>query len=256
MLVDLSGKVVVVPGGSGGVGAAVAEVLAECGADVAIGYHSNAVRAEEVAGAARRHGRRARADRVDAADRQASARWVQDIIAEFGRVDVLASCVGWRGSFQPFLEQKPETWQAILDGQFWGSVNCAHAVLPHMVERGSGRLIALVSDAGKVGASGVALAAGGSAGVIAVFKALARELARFGITANTIGIGPTEGPVLDAIRGEEFGQKIVDAMVRAVPLKRLASAREIGNMFAFVASDAASFVTGQCLSVSGGLTMA
>lgn len=257
MNMDLSGRFALVPGGSGGIGSHVAEVLAECGADIAVGYHSNPTRAEEVVAKAQSLGRRACAAKIDAADYDAVKSWVDRSTAEFGKVDILATCVGWfeRG-FSLFKDQTPDQWPKMIAQQFWAQIYLAHAVLPGMIGHKSGRIITLGSDGAKSGQSGVAVACGGVAGVISFSKSLAREVGRYGITVNVVCPGPTHTPVLDVMLSQaDVGAKLVEGAIKHIPLKRAGEAREVAAAFAFLASEGGSYITGQALSVSGGLTM-
>jgi 2-hydroxycyclohexanecarboxyl-CoA dehydrogenase len=257
-MIDLTGRVVLVPGANGGIGNHVARVFAECGADVALAYRAGSGEAKAALDHARSLGRRARLDRLDATQPDAARSWVVDVIRDWGRIDVLASAVGARadGGFSLFVEQRPETWQATIDAQLMAFITLAHAVVPAMIERKSGRILSIGSDGGKVGQSGAAVASAAHGGVIAFAKALAREVGRFGITVNIVCPGPTEGPTLDALRsGGTTGAKIVEEMIRRVPLKRAGMPRELAATMAFLASDEGGYITGQALSVSGGLTM-
>jgi 2-hydroxycyclohexanecarboxyl-CoA dehydrogenase len=256
MQLDLSGQVALVPGGSGGIGSAVAAALAEAGADLAITCRRNQERAEGVADRARALGRRVRVSAVDMADRAAAAQWVDDSVAELGKVDILASCLGYDGTFKLFAELPVEEWQHMMAQQFWAPVNACHAVIKHMVPRKSGRIICLGSDGAKVGQSGMALANAANAGIMGFGKSLARELARHAITVNVVCAGPTEGPTLDALRASgDTGAKLVDAAIRSIPMKRLGAAEELAAAFVFLASGQGGYITGQAISVSGGLTM-
>ncbi len=253
---DLAGRVALVPGGSGGIGSAVAAALAQAGADIAITCRRNRERAEWVADSARALGRRARVDAVDMTDRRAAAQWVGESIAELGRVDILANCVGYDGTFRLFAELPPEEWPGMMGQQFWAAVNACHAVLPHMIAQRAGRIISLGSDGAKVGQSGMALGNAGNAGVMGFSKSLARELARHAVTVNVVCAGPTEGPTLDALRSSgDTGARLIDAALRTIPLKRPGSAEELAAAFVFLASAQGGYITGQAISVSGGLTM-
>ncbi len=257
LLFDLSGKVALVPGASGGIGSAVAEVLAECGADIIVGYRSNLTRAEEVVATAQALGRRARAEQVDITNYDAAKAWIDRTQGEFGRIDILATCIGWfdRG-FTLFKDQKPEQWPTMMAQQFWGAVYLSHAVLPQMIARQAGRIITLGTDGAKSGQSGVAVACAGSAGVISFSKSLAREVGRYGITVNVVCPGPTVTPVLDIMLSQDnVGAKLVEGAIKAIPLRRPGEAREVAATFAFLASSGGSYITGQAISVSGGLTM-
>ena len=257
-MIDLTGRVVLVPGANGGIGSGIARFFAECGADLALSYRSGSGEAEAALAHAKSLGRLVRLDRLDATDLAAVQAWVTDIIGDFGTVDVLASGIGARaeGGFTLFAEQKPTSWQAVIDTQLMAFVNLAYAVSTPMIARKSGRILSIGSDGGKVGQSGAAIASAAHGGLIAFAKALAREIGRFGVTVNIVCPGPTEGPTLDALRGSgTVGAKIVEEMIRRVPLKRPGTARELAATMAFLASSEGGYITGQAISVSGGLTM-
>jgi 2-hydroxycyclohexanecarboxyl-CoA dehydrogenase len=254
----LAGRVALVPGANGNIGSAVARMFAESGADVALAYHANDGEAKSALDHARSLGRRARLDKLDASDHGAAKKWVEDVIEGYGQVDVLASCVGGGapGGFMLFTELDPATWHDTIAVQLMGFVNLAHAVAPHMIARGQGRIMSIGSDAGKVGQSGVAVASAAHGGLIAFAKALAREIGRNGITVNIVCPGPTEGANLDKLRSRgTTGSKIVEEMIRRVPMKRAGDPRELAAAMAFLASEAGGYITGQAISVSGGLTM-
>jgi 2-hydroxycyclohexanecarboxyl-CoA dehydrogenase len=257
-MIDLKGKSVLVPGANGGIGSHVARYFAECGADVALTFHSNGGDAEAARDFAKGKGVRVRLDRLDATDLDAVKRWVGDVIKDYGKVDVLASGVGSRaeGGFTLFHEQTPEQWRKVLDSQLMPFVNLSYAVLGHMTERKAGRIMSIGSDGGKVGQSGAAVGSAAHGGLIAFAKALAREVGRNGITVNIVCPGPTEGATLDGLRNRgTTGPKIVEEMIRRVPLKRPGLPRELAATMAFLASDDGGYITGQAISVSGGLTM-
>jgi 2-hydroxycyclohexanecarboxyl-CoA dehydrogenase len=171
-------------------------------------------------------------------------------------VDILVNNAGW-DRFQNFTDTKPEEWDALIDINLRGPLNMHHLVVPQMLQRGSGRVINISSDAARVGSSGEAVYSACKGGIIAFSKTLAREVARKGITVNVVCPGPTDTPILRGFLGEgDAGQKIYDALVRAIPMKRVGQPDDIPGIVAFLASDEASFITGQVISVSGGLTMA
>jgi 2-hydroxycyclohexanecarboxyl-CoA dehydrogenase len=171
-------------------------------------------------------------------------------------VDILVNNAGW-DRFQNFVETKPEEWDALIDINLRGPLNMHHLVVPGMLQRGSGRIINISSDAARVGSSGEAVYSACKGGIIAFSKTLAREVARKGVTVNVVCPGPTDTPILRGFLGEgEAGQKVYDALVRAIPMKRVGQPDDIPGIVAFLASDEASFITGQVISVSGGLTMA
>ncbi|MGH8690594.1 MAG: SDR family oxidoreductase [Burkholderiales bacterium] len=171
-------------------------------------------------------------------------------------VDVLVNNAGW-DRFQAFVDTDPKDWEALLDINLRGPLNMHHLVLPQMIARGSGRVINISSDAARVGSSGESVYSACKGGIISFSKTLAREVARRGITVNVVCPGPTDTPILRGFLGEgEAGKKVYDALVRAIPMKRVGQPDDIPGIVAFLASDEAAFITGQVISVSGGLTMA
>ncbi len=257
-MTNLAGKVALIPGASGGIGREVARVFVEAGCHVVLAYYSNPTPTAEIIAFAERQGCRGRADKVDTSDPAQARRWVEAALAAFGRIDIMASCVGAHlpHGFMPFVKQDPATWRPIIDGQLLSFIYLARPVVEHMLERKTGRIVALSSDGGKVGESGAAVANAGNAGLIGFVKSLAREVGRSGITANLVCPGPTEGPTLEMLRGQsDAGARMVEEMIRRVPMKRLGTARDIANTMTFLASDEAAYITGQAISVSGGLVM-
>ncbi|MBI4728077.1 MAG: SDR family oxidoreductase [Acidobacteria bacterium] len=246
---SLDGQVALVTGGARGIGRAISERLAGLGAAVAI------VDLDEPGARAAAEGLpRAVGLGADVGDYASTADAVDRAVRALGRIDVLVCNAGW-DKMQPFLENEPALWDRLIAVNLLGVLNFCHRAVPHMVEGRSGRVVTVASDAGRAGSSGEAVYSACKGGVIAFTKALAREVARFGITANCVCPGPTDTPLLAEIRSEETGEKVIDAIVRATPLRRLARAEEIAEAVAFFAAGPAH-VTGQVLSVSGGLTMA
>jgi 2-hydroxycyclohexanecarboxyl-CoA dehydrogenase len=171
-------------------------------------------------------------------------------------VDVLVNNAGW-DRFQNFVDTKPQDWEALIDINLRGPLNMHHIVLPQMLARGAGRVINISSDAARVGSSGESVYSACKGGIISFSKTIAREVARKGITVNVVCPGPTDTPILRGFLGEgEAGKKVYDALVRAIPMKRVGQPDDIPGIVAFLASDEAAFITGQVISVSGGLTMA
>jgi 2-hydroxycyclohexanecarboxyl-CoA dehydrogenase len=171
-------------------------------------------------------------------------------------VDVLVNNAGW-DRFQNFVDTDPKDWDALIDINLRGPLNMHHLVLPGMLERGAGRIINISSDAARVGSSGESVYSACKGGIIAFSKTVAREVARKGITVNVVCPGPTDTPILRGFLGEgEAGKKVYDALVRAIPMKRVGQPGDIPGIVAFLASEEAGFITGQVISVSGGLTMA
>ena len=170
-------------------------------------------------------------------------------------VDVLVNNAGW-DRFQNFVDTQPEDWEKLIDINLRGPLNMHHLVLPQMLARAAGRIVNISSDAARVGSSGESVYSACKGGIISFSKTLAREVARKGITVNVVCPGPTDTPILRGFLGEgEAGQKVYDALVRAIPMKRVGQPDDIPGLVAFLASDEAGFITGQVISVSGGLTM-
>jgi 2-hydroxycyclohexanecarboxyl-CoA dehydrogenase len=194
---------------------------------------------------------------MDVTDTASVTAAIAEIEDRLGPVEVVVNNAGW-DDFMPFLKTTEEFWDKILEINFKGHLRVIQATVPGMVERGFGRVINIGSDAGRVGSSLEAVYSGAKGGIIAFTKTLAREVAGKGVTANTVCPGPTDTPALRSFT-QSSGQdadKVIAGMTRAVPMKRLGSPTDIGPAVAFFASDGSGFVTGQTLSVSGGLTMA
>ena len=251
----MADRVALVTGGGGGIGRAIAQALAGEGRAVAVADLSEGSAAATVDALAA-DGGRGLAVPMDITDAGSVSAGVALVVDQLGPVDVLVNNAGW-DEMRPFLETDEPFWDRVIDVNFKGCLRVTHAVLPGMVERGFGRVINIGSDAGRVGSSLESVYSGAKGGVIAFTKTLAREVARDGVTANTVCPGPTRTPMLEGMAGEgERGQKLIDALTRAVPMRRLGEPADVAAAVAFLASDAAGYVTGQTLSVSGGLTMA
>jgi 2-hydroxycyclohexanecarboxyl-CoA dehydrogenase len=248
-------RVALVTGGARGIGRAIALALAQDGRSVAVGD----LRAEEaaaVAGEIEGAGGRAAGLELDVTDAGSVAGAVERVSDALGPVEVLVNNAGW-DELHPFLDTGEEFWRRVVEVNYLGCVRVSHAVLGGMVERGWGRIVNLGSDAGRVGSSQEAVYAGAKGGVIAFTKTIAREAARAGVTANAVCPGPTDTPMLRQMVGEtEDGAKLIASLERAVPMRRLGQPEDVAAAVAFLASEQASFITGQTLSVSGGLTMA
>jgi 2-hydroxycyclohexanecarboxyl-CoA dehydrogenase len=248
----LDGKVALVTGAGRGIGAAIAARLAEDGAEVAVcdldEARAGAV-AEQVAAS---FGRRAIAVGMDVAD-EASVRDALAAVAErLGLVGVLVNNAGI-DVIGPFVDSTEDEWRRIVDVNLMGTIRCCHAVAPGMLERRAGAIVNIASDAGKVGSSGEAVYSATKGGIIALTKTLAREFASRGVTVNCVCPGPTDTALLGQVA--EASPRLREALERAIPLRRVARPEEIANAVAFLAAPGASYITGQALSVSGGLTM-
>jgi 2-hydroxycyclohexanecarboxyl-CoA dehydrogenase len=254
MILDLKDKSAIVTGGARGIGRAVVQALAEAGADVVIAdlRLEDAERtAKEIAKCACR---RVVAVQTDVTKREDIDRLRDETLRRFSRIDVLVNCAGW-DRLLPFLKTTPELWQKVLNINFLGIVNMCHAILPHMVERKQGAIVNISSDTGLVGSFGEAIYASSKAAIMAFSKTLAREHARDNIRVNVVSPGLCETPLIEEMREDQLTAKILGSIVNFIPMKRLGQPEEIAPMVVFLASDAASYITGQVYSVNGGLNM-
>ena len=228
----LKGRTAIVTGGAAGIGAAIVERFRAEGTKV-VNFD---LKGEPP---------------VDITDYAA----VQKAVAAAGAVDILVNNAGW-DMFKPFLKTDPAFWQKIIAINLVGPMNLLHCVLPGMVARGGGKVVNIASDAGRVGSSGEGPYSACKGGIIAMTKTLARELATKGVRLNTVCPGLTETAMLESfMQGAGNPDKLREAYTRAVPIGRLGKPADIAGAVLFLASDDAEFITGQTLSVSGGLTM-
>ena len=244
--------VALVTGAARGIGAAVAARLAADGLAVAVCDLDGGAAEAVAAGIAKEHGVAALGVAVDISDGAAVASAVARVHGELGPVDVLVNNAGV-DVIERFVDSAESTWDRIIAVNLRGTIAMTRAVLDPMIERGRGRIVHIASDAGRVGSSGEVVYSATKGGVIAFGKALAREVARHGITVNCVCPGPTDTALLDQVAA--YSEKMYAATVRAIPLRRVAEPAEIAGVVAFLASDAAAYMTGQTVSVSGGLTM-
>ena len=248
-------KVVIVTGGAGGIGAAVCRRFAEDGAKVAV-FDLNGEAAEAVAAGIRASGGQAAAFGMDLTSQESVVAAVATAEAQLGPTDILVNNAGWDKA-APFLKTDKALWDKIVAVNLYGALYMHHAVLPGMAARGAGRVINVASDAARVGSSGEAVYAFCKGGLVAFSKTMARELARKKISVNVVCPGPTDTALFRDFAGEgEQGEKLKDALTKAIPFGRLGQPEDLPGIIAFLASDEASFITGQVISVSGGLTMA
>jgi len=250
-----NGRVALVTGGARGIGEAIARALAADGLAVVVAD----LRAQDAAATAAAicdAGGKAIAVEVDVTSTQSVAAAVAAARGQFGRVDVVVNNAGW-DDLKPFVETDEALWDRVIEINYKGVLRVTHAVLPEMIERGWGRIINIGSDAGRVGSSLESVYSGAKGGIIAFTKTVAREVARKGITANVVCPGPTDTPFLrEVVSKQGDADKVIGAMTAGVPMKRLAQPEEIAAAVRFFARDDAGYITGQTLSVSGGLTMA
>lgn len=250
----LNGKVAIVTGGGGGIGGAACKRFGAAGAKVGV-LDINLDAAKEIADQINKDGGTAVPVMVDITDLDVVKTAVSTVEEALGPTDILVNNAGW-DLFRPFLKTEPDHWQKLININLVGALNMHYAVLPGMVERNYGRVVNVSSDAGRGGSSGEAVYGACKAGLIALSKSLAREHARQGITLNTVCPGPTETALLDNFMAEAANpEKLAKAFERAVPMGRLGQADDIPGAILFLSSDDAAFVTGQTISVSGGLTM-
>ena len=245
---SLQDKVVVVTGAASGIGHATARALAADRARVILA-DIDRDKGESAAAALREQGATAEFSAVDMTDHASIEAFAAAVQERHGPVDVLVNAAGW-GRTSPFWEGTPEFWNKLIALNFVGPMLLCKALLPRMMERRSGRIVNVASDAGRVGSMGETVYAGTKGGLIAFTKSLSRETARYAINVNCVCPGPTDTPLMAAVP-----DKVKDALVKAIPLRRLGRPEEVADAIAFFAGDGSTYITGQVLSVSGGLTM-
>ncbi len=251
----MTARVALVTGGGSGIGREICKGLAGEGRRVAVadlnldGARDTVAMIEEAGGTAI-------AVQMDVSDSDSVTDGILAVVDELGAVEILVNCAGW-DDLMPFLDTDEAFWDRVIEINYKGTLRTVHQCLPTMIEAGWGRIVNIGSDAGRVGSSLEAVYSGAKGGVIACGKTRAREVARTGITVNTVCPGPTDTALLDQIvAASDNGDKVIGAMARAVPMKRVGRPEEVASAVVYFCSEAAGFVTGQTLSVSGGLTMA
>jgi 2-hydroxycyclohexanecarboxyl-CoA dehydrogenase len=245
----LDGRTALITGGASGIGRATVMEFARCGATVIcadIDAKKGAELAKE-AGAAKLTVDYAA---VDLADSASIRRCVADVLTRHPRIDILVNAAGW-GEMQAFIENKPDYIDRLVAINLGGPVHLTQALLPTMIAAGKGKIVSVASDAGRVGSTGETVYAAAKGGVIAFTKSLAREVARYSINVNCVCPGPTDTPML-----QTRPEKVREAFIRATPFRRFAKPQEIADAILFFASSRSDYITGQILSVSGGLTFA
>lgn len=248
------GKTVIVTGGAGGIGGATCRRFASEGAKVAV-FDMNLKAAQKVADAIKAAGGQAAAFQCDITSREQVDAAVAGTEAQLGPVDVLVNNAGW-DVFKPFVKTNPGEWAKLIDINLTGALHMLHAVLPGMAERKSGHIVNVASDAARGGSSGEAVYSACKGGLVALSKTLAREHARHGINVNVVCPGPTDTALLAGVaEGARDPAKLIEAFKSAIPMGRLGQPDDLASAIAFFGSDDAAFITGQVISVSGGLTM-
>jgi len=241
-------KIAVVTGAASGIGQATAGALADEGASVIVA-DIDREKGEVAAAAIRQKGGKAEFLPVDMTSEASITAFADAVHARVGPVDILVNGAGW-GQTKPFWEGTTDLWDKLIALNFVGPMKLVKVLLPRMMERGSGKIVNIASDAGRVGSLGETIYSGAKGGLIAFTKSLARETARYNINVNCVCPGPTETPLLFAVP-----EKHLEAFKKAIPFRRFGKPSEIADAVVFFASDRASYITGQVLSVSGGLTM-
>ncbi len=250
----LKDSIVIVTGAGGGIGTATCKRFGEEGAKVAA-WDINATAAKATANVINDAGGTAQAFTCDITDFSAVKTTAKNTESAFGPISVLVNNAGW-DTFRPFLKTDPKLWEKIIAINLSGVIHTHYAVLEGMAKRGIGRVVNVASDAARVGSSGESVYAACKAGIIGLSKTLAREHARQGITFNVVCPGPTETGLLESVLQEAGDpEKLSEAFRRAIPMGRLGQPEDLPGTIAFLASEDAAYITGQVISVSGGLTM-
>jgi len=241
-------KVAFVTGSASGIGESIARLLSSRGISVAV-----VDRDEERGKAVSESLPGSMFVPVDVTSMASVTKAVDSVSDEMGPIGILVNCAGG-DVVKPFVETDESLWYDLVELNFMGVLRCTRAVLPGMIERGSGRIVSIASDAGRVGSSGEAVYAGCKGGVIAFMKTVAREVAKYGVTANTVCPGPTATPPVTRML-EEGSERYIEALKRSIPMRRLGEPEDIAAAVEYLVSDGAGYVTGQTLSVNGGLSM-
>ncbi len=245
----LDNRTALITGAASGIGRATAQAFAEAGARVILA-DIDETNGAKAAAELRAAGHVADYMQVDLTAPESIEAFAGRVMQRYGAPDVIVNGAGW-GKTHPFWEGTPELWTKVIALNFVGPMQLVKALVPAMIERKSGRIINVSSDAGRVGSLGETVYSGAKGGLIAFTKSLAREVSRYQINVNCVCPGPTDTPLMAAVP-----DKVKEALTKAIPFRRLGKPEEVADAILFFASDRAAFITGQVLSVSGGLTMA
>lgn len=248
---NMTNKVAFITGAGRGIGRQIALTLATKNVTTIVSDVNNA-NAKETVSLIEQAGGEAIAVYCDVTKLSSVEEAVQEVVSKLGRIDILVNNAGW-DKIEPFLKSEPSTWETILNINLLGQIHTCKTILPLMIENGYGKIVNISSDSGRVGSSGEAVYSAAKGGVIAFTKTLAREMARHKINVNSIAPGPADTPLFKEIG--EYNAGIAEALIKAIPFRRLAQPEDIANAVAFLSSEEANYITGQVLSVNGGLAM-
>jgi 2-hydroxycyclohexanecarboxyl-CoA dehydrogenase len=246
---DMASRSVIITGGASGIGRATALLLAGNGARVFVG-DVDAIRGAALVEQCARESVAIEFLPMDLTDPASVTQFVAAIEAKVQRVDVLVNGAGW-DRIEPFMDNAPELWERLISINLMGAIRMTRAVLPPMITAGQGKIVNIASDAGRVGSMGETVYSAAKGGLIAFTKSLAREMARHRINVNCVCPGPTDTPLFASLP-----DRLRDGLTRAIPFRRIATPEEIAEAVMFFAGPRSDYITGQVLSVSGGLTMA
>ena len=249
--ISMNRKVAFITGAGRGIGREIAKTLAAKSMNIIVS-DINTDNAKETVSMLQAEVAGAMAIHCDVTRLESVQEAVAVSLAHFGKIDILVNNAGW-DKIEPFLKSEPSTWKTIIDINLMGQVHTCKEILPIMMKNGYGKVINIASDSGRVGSSGEAVYSAAKGGVISFTKTIAREMARHKINVNCIAPGPADTPLFEEIG--TYNQGIAVALEKAIPFRRLAKPKDIANAVAYFASDEADYVTGQTLSVNGGLTM-
>lgn len=244
-------KTAFITGAGSGIGRETANVLASKSMNVIVA-DINLENAEETVRSLKEAGGEGIAVYCDVASLKSVAEAVKKSLSHYETIDVLVNNAGW-DKVGPFLDNDPNIWKKLIDINLMGHIYTSKEILPVMIHNGKGKVINIASDAGRVGSSGEAVYSAAKGGVIAFTKTIAREMARYNINVNCVCPGPADTPLFAEIAGDN--RKLAEALKKAIPFKRLAKPSDVAGAVAYFASEEADYITGQTLSVSGGLTM-
>jgi len=249
MDLGLKGKIALVTGATSGVGREVALSLAEEGANVAVNYRGSPEEADALVSEIAAKGSKAKAYQADVADFAAVETMVDDIVRDFGGLNILINNAGL-AIRRRFMETKPEDWHRQINACLYGAIHCCYAAAPHLDAAKNGRIVSVIGDSSRIGESGLAIVAAARAGVVALMKSLAREFGHSGTTANTVSLG-----LVETLHDKEWVDANREKLIKLYPVGRLGMPADVAPMVTLLASPHSGWITGQVLSISGGFSM-